>query len=71
MATKKKAKPRKGAKLLCGVCGTSLIIDECGVSYLELICCGVPVKSASKKKATSKKKKAAPAKKKTAPKKKK
>ena len=54
--TKKSAKKssvktkKKGQKLVCGVCGLKLVVDEaCGCSYVKpVVCCG--------KKMTAKKK---------------
>jgi hypothetical protein len=50
-APAKKSSAARGDKLMCGVCGLSLIIDEeCGcMEAHEILCCGEPMKQ---KKAT-------------------
>lgn len=49
-----KKKVNKGDTLVCGVCGLSVVVDECGNVYeQELICCGKPMKQSAKKAHTS------------------
>jgi hypothetical protein len=63
MVARKKSdaqKAKAGDKLVCEVCGISMVVDECcGLTeYHEIVCCGKPLKvkkSAAKKKTSSKK----------------
>jgi hypothetical protein len=52
---------KKGSEYVCDVCGTTLVVTECGTGYLEdIVCCSQPMKAgtAKTKKAKSKKSKA-------------
>ncbi|MCS4542001.1 MAG: hypothetical protein HY929_06755 [Euryarchaeota archaeon] len=41
----------KGDRYKCGKCGIVVTVDElCGCTACDLICCGVPMKPAKKKK---------------------
>ncbi len=54
-------KPKKGARYVCGVCGTTLIVSEEGYGILEdVVCCERPMetKAARPKKKVQAKKKA-------------
>ena len=41
---------KRGEKLVCGLCGLAVTVcDECGCETHELVCCGVPMKTAKAK----------------------
>ncbi len=49
-AAKKTPRAAKNEKLMCETCGLSLIVDEWGDVYgEELICCGTPMKSRTRR----------------------
>ncbi len=49
-AAKKITRAAKNEKLVCDTCGLSLIVDEWGDVYgEELICCGTPMKSRTRR----------------------
>ncbi len=52
-------KANKGSEYVCGVCGTTLVVTECGTGYLEdIVCCSQPMKVKAAKAKKSKPKKA-------------
>ncbi len=42
-----KRKTKKGAKLLCVVCGREIMVSNWGISDSILLCCGKPMKKKS------------------------
>jgi hypothetical protein len=59
------SKTKVGTEYVCEVCGTTLLVTESGVGYLdEIVCCSAPMKAKSAKKTKSTKKKGKPKKKK-------
>ncbi len=50
-------KINKGDKFVCGTCGLSMVVDECGdvVAAEEIICCGKPMKQKTSRAGTAKK----------------
>ena len=46
-------KTKVGNEYVCGICGTTLLVTECGSGFLEdIVCCAKPME---KKKSTHKK----------------
>ncbi|MDD5454851.1 MAG: hypothetical protein PHW62_05080 [Candidatus Ratteibacteria bacterium] len=41
---------KRGEKLVCGLCGREVIMDECGCSQTDMWCCDQPMKPKSKSK---------------------
>lgn len=53
-------KAKEGNEYVCGVCGTSLLVTECGTGYLEdIICCAKPMEAKATKHKKGKPKKVA------------